>query len=106
MADEIVGYVKHILGGIQVNADTLSLDDIDKTGPRGNHLASKKTFAEFRKFWMPSLFDRTAKRPADFPPFQERLNAKAKEIIETHEVPPLADDKRMALLELEKKWMK
>lgn len=105
MADEIVGYVKQILIGIQVNTETLCLDDIDKAGPRGNHLASQKTFNEFRRFWMPSLFDRTAKRPENFPSFQERLNAKAREIIETHEVPPLAEDKRKVLLALEKKWM-
>ncbi len=105
MADEIMGYVKNILNGINVSKETLCLDDIDKLGPAGNHLGTEHTFTEFKNFWMPSLFSRASDRPDNFPSFQKRLNEKARNIIETHEVPPLDDDKLKVLLELEKKWM-
>jgi hypothetical protein len=60
----------------------------------------------FRSFWNPRLFSRQVMQPGESgPSLSERLNKKAKEIIETHQVPPLAEDKRKALLQLEKKWL-
>jgi trimethylamine--corrinoid protein Co-methyltransferase len=106
LADEIQDLIKHIMKGIGVNEETLALDVIHKVGQGGNFLAEDHTLKHFRSFWNPRLFSRTVMQPGESgPSLSERLNKKAKEVIETHEVPPLAEDKRKALLQLEKKWL-
>ncbi len=106
LADEIQDLIKHIMKGIEVNEETLALDVVHKVGPGGNFLAEDHTLKHFRSFWNPRLFSRTVTEPGESGPrLSERLNKKAKEVIEAHEVPPLAEDKRKALLQLEKKWL-
>jgi trimethylamine--corrinoid protein Co-methyltransferase len=106
LADEIQDLIKHIMKGIDVNEETLALDMVHKVGPGGNFLAEDHTLKHFRSFWNPRLFSRQVMQPGESgPSLSERLNKKAKEIIETHQVPPLAEDKRKALLQLEKKWL-
>jgi trimethylamine---corrinoid protein Co-methyltransferase len=105
LCDEIMDMVKKILQGVTVSPETLALDVIHKVGPGGNFLAEDHTYKHFRNFWTPTIFSRQDVDPADAPAFSERLNQKAREIIETHEVPPLPEDTVKELLELEKKWL-
>ena len=106
LADEIQDMIKHIMKGIDVNEETLALDVVHKVGPGGNYLVEDHTLKHFRNFWHPRLFSRRVQQPGKSEPsLSERLNKKAKEIIETHEVPALSEDKRKALLDLEKKWL-
>lgn len=104
MGDEIIGMVKHILGGIDVNEETLALDVIDRSLVTSSFLGEEHTMKHFRGMWMPKLFDRSTAKVSEFT-ITEKLNQKAIEIIETHEVPELEEDKKKAILELEKKWM-
>jgi len=107
LANEIIGMVKHIMKGIEINEETLALDLIDKIGPGGNYLSEEHTLKHFRSFWEPLVFDRTILHSMnEVPLLSKKMNSKATEIIENHEVPFLADDKKKALLELEKKWLK
>ena len=41
--NEIIGMVKRIMRGIEINTDTLATDIIDKVGPGGNYLGEKHT---------------------------------------------------------------
>ncbi len=104
LANEIIGMVKKIAGGIEVNEETLALDVIDQAYESGNFLAEEHTLKHFRNFWNPTLFERsTAKTQGKT--IDKKLNEKAIDIIENYEVPELDKDKKKALLELEKKWL-
>lgn len=106
LADEIMDIVKAILKGVQVSDETLALDVIHTVGSGGNFLAEDHTLKHFRNFWRPKLFNRKEQQPGEaILAFSERLNQKARQIIETYEVPPLSDDKVKELRKLEKKWM-
>ena len=58
--NEMVSFVKRILRGIRVEADSLATDVIENVGWGGNYLAHEHTVANFRKeFWLPGpLWDR------------------------------------------------
>jgi len=56
--DEIIGEVKQILKGIEVNTETLAVDVIDKVGPGGNFLVEEATLKNFKKIWYPKYLDR------------------------------------------------
>lgn len=59
MADEIIGMVRRIMRGIEVNDYALSLDDIDRAGPSGEFITSMHTFKNFKKEqWFPTLMNR------------------------------------------------
>jgi trimethylamine--corrinoid protein Co-methyltransferase len=91
------------MAGIDINKETLALDVIDRVGPGGHFLTDEHTFKYFRSFWMPSQFDRSKEiKPLTL---NERLNKKARDIIENYQVPPLPEEKLKQLLELEKKWL-
>ena len=107
LADEVISMVKHVLKGIDVNEETLALDVVNTVGPAGNYLGEDHTLRHFRSFWTPTLFDRSvteAREPG--PSLSEKLNEKARHVIENHEVPPLPDDKVKQLMKLEKKWLR
>ncbi len=103
LANEIIGMVKKVLQGVDVNKDTLALDIIDKAFHTNNFLETDHTYKNFRNFWSPEIFDRSTSKTAV--PMQEKLNKKAIDLIENYKVPPLAEDKKKELLELEKKWL-
>ena len=47
--NEIAGYLRHSLKGIEVNEETLAIDEIKKVGIGGNFLTSEHTCKHFRK---------------------------------------------------------
>ena len=58
ICDEIVGWIEHLMAGIEINDETLALDLIDKVGPDGQYLDSKHTLDHFRERWYPRVFER------------------------------------------------
>lgn len=54
--DEVAGYVKYMMRGIEITDDTLALDVIDRVGPGGHFLNEDHTLRNFRKNWLPKLF--------------------------------------------------
>ena len=56
---EIIGYIKHIAKGFEVNDETLAYDVIKEVGSKGEFLSHGHTFENFRKtFYRPLLSDR------------------------------------------------
>jgi trimethylamine--corrinoid protein Co-methyltransferase len=107
LTDEILGMVSKILQGINVSDETLALDVVNDIGSGESYISHEHTYEHFRSFWVPTLFDRSVLREDQkLPSLTERLNEKARDIIDNHEVPPLPQDKLNDLLELEKKWLK
>jgi trimethylamine--corrinoid protein Co-methyltransferase len=57
--NELAGYVKRVMQGIEVSEETLAVDVIDEVGPGGTFLAHPHTRKWFRKEqYFPTIFDR------------------------------------------------
>ncbi|MBD3305759.1 trimethylamine methyltransferase [candidate division KSB3 bacterium] len=97
MADEIIGMVKRIMQGIEMNDDTLALDVIDNAGPGGEFITSKHTYKYFKQqTWFPTLINRMRysewKMMTNESSMGQRVKEKARQIIHDHQVPPLSED--------------
>ena len=53
--DEVIGMVKRILRGVEVNEETLAVDLIKKMGFNGNYLFDNHTRAHVRELWQAKL---------------------------------------------------
>jgi hypothetical protein len=58
ICDEIVGWLKHYVAPVEVNAETLMLNLIDEKGPEGSFITHEHTLKHFREHWYPRLFER------------------------------------------------
>jgi trimethylamine--corrinoid protein Co-methyltransferase len=93
MADEVIGMVKHILGGIRVTPETLATDVIAQVGPGGQYLTQPHTRQHFRtELWFPGLMDRQMRRAWEASgrtTMADRIRAKVVDILEHHEPTPM-----------------
>jgi trimethylamine--corrinoid protein Co-methyltransferase len=88
MQDEIIGFIKPILTGVEFDRDNNIRELIGKVGPGGNYIEEEHTLKNFKKVWYSSLLDRdtySVWREAGGKSFRERLNAKTRELAETHQ---------------------
>jgi trimethylamine--corrinoid protein Co-methyltransferase len=102
-ANEVIGIVKRILGGIEVSNETLALDVIDEIGPGGEFLSSDHTFRHFRSDWFPSIFDRgtlESWRQKGKMTLSERANEAARRILDAHQPTPFPRGVESALQEI------
>jgi trimethylamine--corrinoid protein Co-methyltransferase len=103
LTDELVAMTDHIMKGIEVDDDTLMMDELDRVGPGGHFMDTEQTLKRFRDFWFPSLLDRK-RRPqwleAGATTLGQRLKARVKEIIKEHQPKPLAPDKKQKVQEI------
>ncbi len=106
LVDEIIDMVKVLMGGIEINDETLPFDLIERLGPRSNYLTESHTLKHFRKFWVPSIFDRTFSKKEGENDCEELLKNKTIEILRTHQPKPLPDDVLKELRKVEKSWLK
>jgi trimethylamine--corrinoid protein Co-methyltransferase len=107
MTDETIGRVRKIMGGFEINEETLALDAINRVGPGGHFLADDHTLEHFRKAWYPTVSDR--RRFDDWVAegslsMGERLSRKVREIVKTHRCEPLGSDVIKELAKLGKRW--
>jgi trimethylamine---corrinoid protein Co-methyltransferase len=107
LADEIIGMTGVIMGGIEINAETLALDLIDKAGPGGNFLTEPHTFKWFRKHWVPTIMDRKQQAVGDDEAIENceaLLREKTLKILEEHVPEPLPEAIVAELRKLERSW--
>ncbi|MCG3180517.1 MAG: Glycine betaine methyltransferase [Phycisphaerae bacterium] len=101
LADELASMARYISRGIEINDRTLALDVIDQVGPTGNYLIHEHTLANFREeIWFPdSIFRGTYSswKEAGARDIRAALLAKARRILDEHEVPPLPVDVQAAI---------
>ena len=102
LGDEVISMAKHFIRGVDVSAETLARDVIERVGPGGHYLDQDHTFEHFRKeLWIPRLLTR---QPYDIwseagaKDMSQRVAERVREILETHPVPQLPD-KTLAALE-------
>jgi trimethylamine--corrinoid protein Co-methyltransferase len=98
--------VKVLLGGIKVNKETLALDMIERLGPRSSFLTEKHTAENFRKFWVPSLFDRSFTKTPEAVNAESKLTQKTLHLMMTHKPKPLSDDVLKELDKVEARYLK
>jgi trimethylamine--corrinoid protein Co-methyltransferase len=101
--DELAGYIKRVIQGIEVNEETLAVDVIDEVGPGGTFLAHPHTRKWFRKEqYFPKIFDRRKYedwvRHGRKDSFQ-RAEERVKEILKTHWPEPLDPDIRKRIIQ-------
>ena len=61
ICDEIIGMVSRLVGGIEVNDDTLAVDVIRAIGPEGHFMSHKHTLRHLQtELFFPKLFDKTS----------------------------------------------
>jgi trimethylamine--corrinoid protein Co-methyltransferase len=102
--NDVAGLARRLLRGIEVTDETLALDVIDRIGPGGEFLADAHTLRHFREeMWFPEFIDR-----ADYSTWEkkgalrleDRLNARVRDILETHMPPALSDGVRVGIREV------
>ncbi|MBL7065286.1 MAG: trimethylamine methyltransferase family protein [Anaerolineae bacterium] len=95
MNDEIIAMVRRIMRGVEVSDDTLMLDLIDRIGPGGEFMSAKETAKRCRaEIWTPALTDRDPWvnwEAFGSPTMHDRIKARVREILATHEPPPLPE---------------
>jgi len=103
LTDELIALSDHMMKGIQINSDTLMLDEIDGVGPGGHFLDTSKTLKHFKDFWYPSLLDRSIRSTwleAGSKTLGERLTAKTREIIKEYQPKALDPEKKARVQEI------
>jgi trimethylamine--corrinoid protein Co-methyltransferase len=106
IADEIIRDVRHAMGGIEINEQTLAREAIHRATPGGGFLADDHTLDNWKwAQWRPMLIDRTrydnwlAKGSKDM---AARANERARSILKEHGPAPLpeaAEEAIQAVLE-------
>ncbi len=97
---DVVDWVRRAQAPVRVATDTINLDLLRRVGPGGNFLKEKHTLQHFREaIWSPTLFLRDGHVPGRTAEhrIRERAQARAREILRTHEPSPLDADVRKAL---------
>jgi len=104
LTDEVVEMVKIMMGGLEINDETLSLELIERVGPRGDYLSQAHTLKHFRKFWVPTVFDRSLVKGEGVKNCEELLNEKTLKILKTYKPEPLSEDLVKELKKIEGTW--
>ncbi|MDP6577338.1 MAG: trimethylamine methyltransferase family protein [Dehalococcoidales bacterium] len=104
--NEIIDMVRVSMNGLTINEETLPLELIDRIGPRGTYLSEQHTRNHFRKFWSPTIFDRSMTKDIDPKQCADLLNEKTIKIMETHQPKPLSEVVLKELQKVEVNWLK
>jgi len=92
MCDEIIGFVRRLMGGIELGPETLALDTIDEVGPGGDYLTTEHTLRHYKDCWYPQLFDRLSHpswAEAGSPSIVKKARAAARKAVSGHVPDPL-----------------
>jgi trimethylamine--corrinoid protein Co-methyltransferase len=97
MDDEIIGMACKVLKGIEMDADHLALEVIDRVGPGGNYMTAEHTMAHLRSeyFQGNGVSDRRLRSQWEkdgAPDARQRAKAIVRKILEADETPYIPDD--------------
>lgn len=92
--DEIVGMIRRMLVEVAVGDGDLALDVLDEVGPGGEFVTHAHTLQHFREVWYPDLLYRGGAKTwdSDQLTFEERVNARTRQLWQSHQSEPLPDD--------------
>lgn len=95
ICDQIVDWVKTFFKGIEVNDETLALDDVASVGVNDTFLKTKHTRNHYKDTWYPGIFERgnyAEWKRNGAKTLVERAADQVEEILRTHKPDPLPDD--------------
>jgi len=93
--DEIIKMTRHLLPDVLVNGEALAVDVIRDVGPGGEFVTHPHTLHHFRDIWYPDLLFRGGARAwgeTGQLTFEQRVNARTRELIESHQPERLSDE--------------
>ena len=103
LTDELVAMTDHMMKGIEVNEQTLLVDELHEVGPGGQFLGTDATLKHYRDFWFPKVLDRKIRpqwEAAGATTLGQRLNTKVRRILKDYQPKPLAADKKQKVQEI------
>jgi trimethylamine--corrinoid protein Co-methyltransferase len=103
LTDELVALADNLMKGIEIDDETLMLDEIHTVGPGGHFMDTDRTLKHFRDFWYPGLLDRGRREQwleQGATTLGQRLNARVREIIKDHRPKPLEAAVKQQLQEI------
>ena len=95
MDNEFARMIKHCVGGIPVDDETLAVEDIAAVGPFGDFLSLDATLKHMRELSQPEVLDRRAREDWEARGSSDLYAtclAKARDVIREHRPEPLPDD--------------
>ncbi len=100
ICDQIVDWVKAFFKGIEVNDETLALDEVASLDVNDTFLKTKHTRKHYKDSWYPGLFER-----GNYPDWErkgskslaERATERVQEILDNHQPELLPEDIQMQL---------
>ena len=103
MDDEMARMIKHVVGGIPVNDETLAVDDIAAVGSFGDFLSLDATLRHMRAASQPRLIDRRVREDWEAQgatDMHSRALARARDILANHRPEPLPDEARQRIRDI------
>ncbi|MCP4693014.1 MAG: trimethylamine methyltransferase [Desulfobacterales bacterium] len=96
MCDEIISYVRRIMGGFDISGDRIGLDVIHEVGPGGDFLSHAHTLKHFREeHWSPRLMNRRSPenwQKSGGKRYGEAVVEKTRRILAAHQPDRLSDE--------------
>ena len=93
--DEIINMTRRLLPDVRLDEEALAVDVIHDVGPGGEFVTHPHTLRNFRDVWYPDLLFRggaNAWLHSEQLTFEQRVNARTRELIESHQPAPLSED--------------
>jgi len=93
--NEIISMIRHLLPEVRVDEETLALDVIRDVGPGGEFVTHPHTLEHVRDVWYPDLLYRGGAKAwsgSEQLTFEQRVNARTRELVESHQPEPLSDE--------------
>jgi trimethylamine---corrinoid protein Co-methyltransferase len=95
MDNEFARMIKHVVGGIAVDDETLAVEDIAAVGPFGDFLSLDMTLKHMRALSQPEVLDRRVREDWETRGSSDlamRTRTRAVELIDNHQPLPLDPD--------------
>ena len=102
-ANDGVGYLDRIIGGIPITEEELALDVIHEVGPEGNFLGEEHTLENYGKNWRPGTLSRenwTAFENSGKKDYGDRANQAVRDILAKGVKHPLLEKVQKRLEEI------
>ncbi len=103
VGNEIIGYVRRLQQGINLDEEHLAIDAIGRVGPGGSYLTDPSTLATFKDWYQPKLLDRQGYdswKEEGGKDFATRAREEAKHILKDYQPERLDEDKVTKLEEI------
>ncbi|MFB6290870.1 MAG: trimethylamine methyltransferase family protein, partial [Candidatus Bipolaricaulia bacterium] len=103
IGNEIIGYVRRLQRGIDLDEKYLAIDALKRVGPGGGFLTDQSTLDTFKELYQPELLDRRSydswKKEGE-KDLRERARERANNLLNEHEPESLAEDKVQEMEEI------